>query len=176
MAFTTLARNGLVRSSWTTNWHSVREWRRFFSEPPFCAGVTSLFSKVRGGGRENEHFRREVLRFFGNAAEAIVKNKESAAPRDDLRTPGGAWVGWGEGECTKNRPFHYTKRNFPRVGKDTKKKVRGAQRLRTKLHLGIKVLQGNLVNKYVFSHRNRFCITARKLNKHWSHRVLRDFG
>ena len=97
-AFTTLARNSLFRSSWIKNEYSTVEWRRFFAEPPFCARLSSLFRRVRTGRAANGHFRLELWRFFGNAAETIVKYKESGALRSDLKTPGGRMGRLGRGK------------------------------------------------------------------------------
>ena len=111
-AFTTLARNGLFRSSWTENGHSAAERRRFFCERPFCTRASSLFRRVRTGRAANGHFRREVRRFFGQVAETIVKYTERGAPRGDLRTPGGRMGRLGRGKMYKRHAFLRDKTRF----------------------------------------------------------------
>ena len=80
VAFITLQRNGIFWRGCSENSNSSAEWKRFFKSHPFCTRLSYIFRGVCTGGPANEHFRREVRRFFCKGAETIVKYIEIVLP------------------------------------------------------------------------------------------------
>ena len=143
--------------------HSTADWRRFFSEPPFRARVSSLFWRLRTGRAENKHFRQELWKFFGEVTKTIIKYNQNGAPRGDLKTPGGRMDQLGRGQMDTKHHIHERTCIFEVL---QNRKTCYAPRLRTKMHVRIKMRQRNLKKKSMFSRQMSFQQKCSQSNVH----------